>query len=245
MKSKTELCIMYSGGLDSFIAKHYAISQGYDPKLVYVDLGHPNAKQEMAQLPEDVEVLTFHIYESIRHRLVNQIIPSRNMLFATIGGMFARRVWLIALDGEQNGKERDKSDYFFNRARHLLTFLNDFFQDRTIVETPFRLMSKKEAIRWALDNGVSAEDMLATRSCYGASEQACGTCLTCVKRHMAFALNGIDDGLGEKVQASEYFDELLTLIPKAEALKDYSRFSEKRIAEFNDYLKLIRHDNSN
>ena len=228
---------MYSGGLDSVTMYHYAIKQGLTPILIYVDMFHPYAEQELeAMKNRNVKVIKMDLYPQIEHRLSNQIIPSRNLLLATIGSMFSDRVWIGALDGEQRGKERDKSQRFFYDTTSLLTYLNNFFQELTLVEAPFMNKSKKEVIEWALNNGVDEEELLNSRSCYSNEDTECGKCLTCVKRHMALWLNGIDDGNKEEVTNSDYFEELITEIPKANRLRDYSRFSKKRIKEFNDYL---------
>lgn len=233
-----DLIIMYSGGLDSFIMSEYAKFKGFkNPTLIYIDLGHPYSEEEKKRLHKDVIIFELHIYQKLKKRLSNQIIPSRNLLLATIGGMFGSRVWIGALDGEQKGKERDKSDEFFKRTKDLLTFTNNFFQPKTIVEAPFRHLTKSEIIKWAIENNVSAKSLLSTRSCYSGAKTECGQCLTCVKRHIAFALNNIDDGNWESVKGSDYFQEISTQIPIAAKRKDYSRFDKKRIEEFNLFLK--------
>lgn len=240
---RKHLSIMYSGGLDSFIAYHYAIHHDFDPTCIYVNLGHDNNERELESMNQSgisVEIINAkEIYPLIQRRLSNQIIPSRNLLFAVIGGMISERVWILALDGEQLGKEHDKSPKFFNLSTELLTYTNNFFQEETIVETPFSNMSKSEIIRWALNHaGLTGSDLLKTRSCYANTADPCGVCLTCVKRHMAFYVNGIDDGLHELVIGSDYFGELQEQIPKAETSQNFTRFNEKRIAEFNHFLRL-------
>ena len=46
-----DLAIMYSGGLDSFIAYHYALKHGYkNPILVHAVIEHPYNKREQASM---------------------------------------------------------------------------------------------------------------------------------------------------------------------------------------------------
>ncbi len=245
----TNLSIMFSGGLDSLVAWHYAKKLGYDPQAIYVDLGHPYANKEMDAMKISSKTFGIDItyidmktlFPLIEKRLSNQIIPSRNLLLATIGSMFNSRVYINALDGEQNGKEHDKSDKFFKDSTELLTFLNNFFQQQTIIETPFKEMTKTEIVTWALQNNVSPQHLLATNSCYSGTKNKCGTCLTCVKRWSALYVNGInEEGYDVHPLYSQYFKELLIEIPKAKRENDFSRFSEKRIKEFNELVYIVK-----
>lgn len=233
--------IMFSGGLDSFIMYHYALKNNFEPDLIYVDLGHPYVdKEKAAILRTGLTPIYIHmdtLYSAIEKRLSNQIIPSRNLLLATIGGMFNKRVWLGVLDGEQLGKEHDKSKKFFRDSTALLSYLNEYFQDETKVETPFDHMTKAGTIKWALNGGgIKREQLFETSSCYHPTEEKCGECLTCVKRHMAFVLNDImEPGYTKDPNQSEYMKELEVGIPEAIKNKDYSRFTKDRANEFMVY----------
>jgi 7-cyano-7-deazaguanine synthase in queuosine biosynthesis len=153
MPRQTDLTIMYSGGLDSFISYHYALKQGFSPLCLFVDMGHPYAEKEwnaIMSIPEDIrppveKLKMTDLYTLISSRLHNQIIPSRNVMLATIGAMFSPRVWINALDGEQNGKEHDKSERYFEDTSKLLSFTNEAFQTETIIESPFANMSKAKS----------------------------------------------------------------------------------------------------
>ena len=192
--------IMYSSGLDSLISYHWAKAHDLNPICIWVDLGHPYSTKErdviekLKNIVPNIIILDFKtLYPAIQTRLTNQIIPSRNLLLATIGAMFSDTVYINALDGEQLGKEHDKSERFFQDTTNLLSFLNEFFQAKTTIMTPFATMSKTETVTWALNNGIPKEHLLATTSCYSGSTNKCGKCLTCFKRWTAFYLNGIEE----------------------------------------------------
>lgn len=245
---KKPVSIMYSGGLDSFIAYHYAIANGYNPICIMIDMGHPYAEKEFATLeripekyrPKVSKINMKELYPLIQERLNNQIIPSRNVMLATIGAMFSSEVWLGVLDGEQNGKEHDKSERFFDDTSKLLTFTNSYFQEVTLITSPFKNMSKSETIKWALDYGIPKEVLFLTSTCYSDEHQKCGTCLTCVKRYMSFLSNGIKEpGYHKNPLESDYYKELSIEIPKALFNKDFSRFTIKRCKEFQNIQKLI------
>lgn len=243
------LSIMYSGGLDSFIAYHYATSKGYDPiSCIFVDMGHPYATKEWNAIqripldwrPEVDKIVMRDLHSLIAKRLSNQIIPSRNVMLAVIGAMFSPRVWINALDGEQNGKEHDKSERFFSDTSALLTFTNAFFQRETVVESPFAAMTKAETIGWALNYGIPVDVLYTTTTCYDDHEQKCGRCLTCYKRKTAFLLNGLDEpGYSVDPLTQAYAMECAEQIPIAAAANDHSRFTKKRIEEHFRLMEII------
>jgi 7-cyano-7-deazaguanine synthase in queuosine biosynthesis len=253
--NKFNLSIMYSGGLDSYIAYHVAKSGKYTPQLIHVDLGHPYAGKEKKAMDEIglpyTSINASELYPAISHRITNHIIPSRNVLFAVVGSMFNSRVWICALDGEQYGKENDKSVAFFNDISALLSFTNNFFQKRTIVESPFLRahQSKVEVVNWAVRNlkAVELRQMLSTNSCYSSEEGHCGKCLTCYKRYVALRLNGFKENVlvalfKSHPLESDYAKEMDRLIPIASSRMDYSRFTLKRCREYFELKKLVGDD---
>jgi 7-cyano-7-deazaguanine synthase len=237
-----DLAIAYSGGLDSLISYHYAIVKGYTPICFNINFGHEYNDKEVKSMaairkkysPDKIHRVDLSsIMPLMATRLTNQIIPSRNVLLAVVGSMIAPRVWINALDGEQNGKEHDKSPKFFEDTSKLLTFTNEIFQPKTIVESPFANMTKSQIIKWALENGIPEKVLTETSSCYDANQQKCGKCLTCVKRYLAFKANGIiEHGYTTNPLESDYYKELEIEIPKAMFNQDFSRFTRSRIEEF-------------
>jgi 7-cyano-7-deazaguanine synthase in queuosine biosynthesis len=238
--------IMISGGLDSYIMDRYATVNGFNSTLIYVNLGHPYVESEKKAIKiagfDAIEINMEALYPAIEKRLSNQIIPSRNMLFAVVGSMFNPRVWLGALDGEQHGKEHDKSRRFFDDASSLLSYTNEFFQAETIIETPFSHLTKAGTIEWALSTGgISKEDLLRTSSCYSGHETPCGVCLTCYKRWAAFLLNDIvETGHEANPWESDYAKEMAQEIPKAHKAGDHSRFTPSRIDEWFDVREKMK-----
>ena len=236
------LAIMYSGGLDSLIMYNYAKAQGiYDNiTCVHVQFGQQYSQKEHDSISRigpwypKVEVINIDgLMPLIARRLTNQIIPSRNVLLSVIGSMIADTVWLGILDGEQLGKEHDKSDQFIRDTQALLSFTNEFFQKRTLVQAPFRNLSKSDTIAWALAYGIPLDVLYSTTSCYHPTELKCGECLTCVKRAMAFATNKIiEPGYEKNPFESNYLKELDQEITLAASNGDRTRFTDNRIMDF-------------
>lgn len=242
---KKSVSLMFSGGLDSYIAYYYAIKNDFEPICIYVDFKHEYNKKERKVI-EDLKIpINFidinGLWELISKRLKNQIIPSRNVLLAVIGSMVSDRVWINALEGEQLGKERDKSEKFFNLTSELLSYTNNFFQETTIIESPFKDLLKSETIKLALNElNLTKEELFKTSSCYHSEYEKCGVCLTCVKRYLAFLANDIEEpGYKSNPLDSEYFKELTIEIPKAKKNNDFSRFTQRRIEEFLRLMKKL------
>ena len=257
MENKTnyDLTICYSGGLDSVISYIYAKSKGYNPLCLFIDMDHEYAEKERISMKRvktyfdehnisfnpDVKILKIAgLIPLLESRLSNQIIPSRNVMLATIGSMFSPRVWINSLDGEQLGKEHDKSVRFFDDTTKLLSFTNEFFQPETIIESPFASWSKAETIKWALEYGVPVEALALTSSCYHPTKEKCGVCLTCYKRYTSFLLNGyIESGYDDFPIRSDYSKELDIHIPEAKKKNDFTRFTPKRIEEYYKIKNII------
>ncbi len=245
------VALMYSGGLDSFIAYHYGRSKGLDIQPIFVDYEQPYAYAERAAVSglyfsvPAVSVRIKDLWDLISKRMTNQIVPSRNVLLATIGAMVANRVWICALDGEQLGQEGDKSEFYFKTITSLLTHTNKFFTPKTIVETPFHNMSKAEAIYWLRNNKPSLVEVAIhmTTSCYEPNRlsKGCGNCLTCYKRYTAFKINGLETHTlyDSHPLKSAYALEIQREIPLAIQSRDYSRFTKKRIIEHQYLMKII------
>jgi 7-cyano-7-deazaguanine synthase in queuosine biosynthesis len=247
---ENNLVICQSGGLDSLIMYHYAVASKSFEEItcVHVRFGQAYSTKEYDAITRvgpwfpKVEIIDIEgLMPLIERRLSNQIIPSRNVMLSVIGSMIADTVWLGVLDGEQLGKEHDKSDRFFQDTQSLLSFTNEFFQPTTTIETPFRHLSKGETIQWALEHGIPKEILFETTSCYHPTRLKCGECLTCVKRAMAFLENGIiEPGYSQNPFDSDYFRELSVEIPKALANNDFSRFTEKRARQFVELTRKIK-----
>ena len=125
-------------------------------------------------------------------------VPFRNAHF-----LAAAVSWAEILHAEQvsiGAVEQDSSGYpdcrpafyeAFNRAVALGT------KAGTIrVVTPLIALRKAEIIRRGLESNAPLE---LTWSCYGESEQACGSCDSCVLRLKAFAHAGADDPIPYRV----------------------------------------------
>lgn len=253
MKPKEyDLVIACSGGIDSTLAWYYAIREkGYDPKKIlcmYVDLHHPYSWKEKKGLKQSG--IPYKIIDTniIREEFGNipqpihpySIILNRNVLIAVYGSMLGKKVWVSSLEDEMHkfALERDKSPEFFHLMSGLLSYTSAIRREETIIETPFKHMTKAELIHWALDNKVPKRIILNTHTCYDDKKEKCGKCFVCFKRKIAFILNGLDEKYASDPFKSKEAQRLIKAYKEAWQKQDFSHYHKKRVTECFDALTL-------
>ncbi len=196
MRSVRRITILFSGGLDSFVAYRKAMQnrlelqrRGEDLhiELLRVDLGQPYAYQEQHAIT-GLNALGW-LQHPVKHLDLRDVlkrcppvdgkdiwIPGRNLLLAVVAAMgLPDEVWVSACKGEMHPSARDKNWRFFENASSLLTQVFGGRwpgQDRPvrpIVTTPFSEFSKKDVVGYALRLGVPNGVLAATWSCLGPS----------------------------------------------------------------------------
>lgn len=244
---KEKVAIMMSGGLDSFISYYFAKIEGYEPIPIWVDIGQPYKLKELNSLARfDFETKKI-VCNVLREEFGNLptveswIIPGRNLLFATIGAMFGDKVWICALMGEQHefAKEHDKSLRFYKDTSRLLTYVFNIARPETVVETPFRSMNKTDIVAWALDHGITKEQLKSTSSCYDGKKGNCGKCGTCFKRWLAFKNNGIDETYESNPWENEYARRTSIDMDEASEKNDFSHYDLPRVIATMSALRMV------
>jgi len=190
--------LLYSGGLDSYIAWWYLGR----PKTLYCRLGHRYEAKELEAvrrtIPETViDDTLINLGRNWEEEDAN--IPARNLFLVLVAGMYgADKVWLVVQEGEM--EIPDRSERFFEMAIEVCSFL---LGKKVEVDTPFRHMTKVEMVGWYLKQGLPVEELLKTRSCYSGGEKPCGECGACFRRIMALKLNGLDEEMEVKIESSK------------------------------------------
>lgn len=239
----TGLVLLYSGGMDSEIVRRL-----YNPDVcVYVDTGTAYAGWELDRIqhtlgdhqhrPDWFKVV--HLPGLNRLELPNAIIPTRNLLFATLGSVYGDHVWLAATAGD---RIRDKDHTFAALTEAVLTHIWQpqswtAGRSRTRVSLPVKHLSKGQLLRKYLEEGGLAQDLYNTTfSCYTPADQECGRCKACWRKWVAFASSGYLYEPGEGVvdhlvndvvpliQAGTYGrgpegDDILTALRAVEAIQ--------------------------
>lgn len=235
--SRKPLAICWSGGMDSFIAYHWArIELGYDPEdiiCVNFNLNHPYYEKEKRAMDAiGIPYVTFNL-NLIQDQLGNTptvqdyIIPGRNMIFASIAAGLGERVWIVGISFEDHPFMYDKNSNFYRVAT---LALSQSLGTTTIVETPFSEMSKTDCIRWAAEHDLlNALD--ETVSCYHPTEKRCGGCGLCFKRHIAMKAAGLSEQYLVNPETTTVANDFIEKYRHAWDNNDFSHYQKDRIFE--------------
>jgi len=179
--------LLFSGGLDSVMAWHLLDH----PQAIYVKLGHKYQDRELATI-ERLGISTIvidgpqvgYLEERDGH------IPHRNLLLiSTVAALGYDTIYIGALAGEASP---DKQPRFY-RALERALWASE--QGPVKIVAPLQRWTKSEALRRTLLAHPGARDLLlASRSCYGESDEPCGRCQACFRRWVALKLNDLPAG---------------------------------------------------
>lgn len=200
--------LLYSGGMDSFIADHL-----WQPDVrLYVALGHRYEARELATITRSRVAVRveprLHLGDL---EMPNAIIPLRNLYLFAIATHYGSTVALGALAGEVNS---DKSEAFRQQTERVLNtcYAASYWSDGTAVTLDYPLAgySKAQAVAAYLAAGGNPTRLVAsTRSCYdGSTAMACGHCSACLKRYIALTLNGLAEDMVRNPHSSPYLATL-------------------------------------
>ncbi len=183
--------LLFSGGLDSFIAYYYLNK----PQTLYVDLHHKYAIKEKEAVVELSKLLKMNtIIDSStldlsKHEEADADIPMRNMFLAMNAAYYGDNVYVISQRGETSIP--DRSPKFFSMASKDISFL---MKKPIMVSTPFLKMTKTIMVKWYIENDYSVENLLKTVSCFSSTNgKQCGKCGSCFRRFISLEYNGIHE----------------------------------------------------
>lgn len=174
--------LLYSGGLDSYIANFFV-----KPDIrLYVNLGTLSSGEEMARLDSEVRIVQGPDMGLLERTDV--ILPSRNVVLASIGSVYGNHVYLAA-SSDDRGPDKDRdfalkmSDVLnYSERRRGGCEVTVWGEDRMKVET----------VKAYLDAGGNGRDLAyGSYSCYIGEIQECGICNSCVRKFLALRYNGI------------------------------------------------------
>lgn len=209
--------LLYSGGLDSFIASHL-----FRPdRCLYVDLKSRYSDKEIANLvpPAYGELVFDHEILNLQHfERPDLIIPQRNAFLILAGALYGGSE--IMLGATQGDRSKDKDLVFASRMNELLAHIwspqHWLMAGRTInVTLPMRELSKRELVRRYLRTGGDPALLQLCVSCYDSDSIRCGRCKACARKWMALVLNGVECRFD--ADPSDYFSpETIRLARKGE-----------------------------
>lgn len=231
------IVILYSGGLDSFIMHKLASSQNANVKCVYYAHGCDGETQEIKTLPNFVDIRNIDwlndnitAKEKIGDFAGAIYIPGRNLVFSALAASqeLPDEVWMGTQIDEIDESATDKSMTFKKKTSELLSYvLSPFVPTGVKIVFPFveRRWNKVQSVRWAIENGVTQEELISTVSCWHPAEDGtpCGECRQCFKRYFVFGLNGFGEHYKSPPLQSDASVEMLRIylsIAKTENIVD-------------------------
>lgn len=211
-----KIAVLYSGGMDSRILYHYAKVKYPEAEVtaIYWEYGHKADRFEIEHLPKFVEVrkvdwLNLPVkgsYLDITGDGEASYIPGRNLVFAVLTACqeLADEVWLGSLVNENHEHNTDRNWKFQELLSKTLTYVLSPVLPKCIIRTPLAEagLDKISEIEWALDNGLTQEDLLSTWSCYKLNDNTesnlpCGKCGQCFRRKVILGIFGMAEEMQE------------------------------------------------
>lgn len=242
--------MLYSGGLDSFIA-YYLLRKGEfktglsidNAKLVYYNIGVDYQEKEHEAIRRQIQFMAdmfsgveLHIRYYSRAVLAayedpkTKIIPFRNLQFVlwTMQNIASH----VILNSTEGDTTHDKDEIFESRVNDLFNHLfadkgktPKYYKNNRYVGVSMPLVghTKIEYVRMYLDCGGPPEGLRLTRSCYSVEDTECGKCRSCVRKWIALEANGVvTDGLF-KVDPERYARKREFLLKKRGYESDQTR----------------------
>jgi len=200
MADRDNSVLLFSGGIDSFVAYHYLNK----PKTVYFDVQSRYTQRELEVVKRLIPstIIDHSLDFSSREIGVNAYIPFRNLLLAAQAAKYADTIYIVGIKGDNVS---DKNEEIFEEFSTLLTKL----ENRPIkVLSPFWEKTKSEIISWYLnDHKGNLGILLQTISCYApkATGSYCGRCPSCFRKWTALRANGINVPFYNDALLDEYY----------------------------------------
>lgn len=236
----SRIAVPVSGGLDSTICWALA-GECCIPEAYYVLCGQGYANKELSTLDYlglEYKVIDDGLKTPQRVYDWQHILPARNLyiLARVAEEMPGGEIHFGAVKGEivSGGHGGDKSVRFFNRLEKSLCEM----PFRTELVLPLKEYTKAQAIAFAASRNIDTEWLSHTVSCFHPTEQQCGACLACVRKHIAFKLNHVDIKFAQPIEdgARHIIRTLTRKMREALEKGDFSVYDEQRCQETMEVL---------
>ncbi len=185
MTKPFEKILLFSGGVDSYVAWHYLGK----PQTLYFNA-------DTRYTPNELEVIKKIMPNTIIEDVINfksresgekAYVPFRNLHFALLANRWSDT---IIIAGVKDDVVSDKNEDIFAEWSRMMSNM----EEREIkVLSPFWDMSKAQVVAWYLYHGKDKAKMnlLNTISCYSRTEIYCGQCPACFRKWNAFWVNDL------------------------------------------------------
>jgi len=206
-----EKILLFSGGLDSYIAWHYLDH----PNTVYFDTDIQYSSQEVEVIqnliPDTIIDKSLSLYSREIKESSTAFIPMRNLYLAMLACKYGDE---IIIAGLKDDKVNDKNEEIFKEFSNILSKLNN---RKITVTSPFWNMTKADVVGWYLSKNLPTKSLMKTISCYTPNrvilsehgEHYCGSCPCCFRKWVSFYVNGIKIPFYNFKLIEEYYQKAL------------------------------------
>lgn len=201
---KGPIVLLFTGGLDSTIGRHYLEYYKLDHHLVYFYTGASRYTDKEVQYLHDnkfpVEIDGTLQWLGQYEQPASAFVPYRNLFFAMVAAIkYAPNVMIC---GVEDDDVPDKNEHSFDLWSRHLSYIG---KDPVRVFSPFWHTHKHEAVAWYLETGGTKSGLLNTISCYSDTRSTyCGSCRACFRKWAALKVNGMDIGF-QNDNIKEYY----------------------------------------
>ena len=165
--------LLFTSGVDSYIAREYLISEGHDIDCLYFDHGGKYCMNEIRK----INMLPFEVNISDHLKLDDlerddAYIPNRNLLMTIMAqSMGYEKVWL---GGSLSDRVGDNKADVFHRLSELMSTVNETYIN---IDSPFYHCYKDDMVKWFVSKKPSHRLDLAkdTFSCFNPLNDPCKT----------------------------------------------------------------------
>lgn len=191
MAKKYDSILLFSGGMDSYIAWHYLNR----PPVIFLNAKQSYWRKELDAVKniskkyKDMKVIVDGSLDLSKWEEDDHYIPYRNVFFSMIASLYAKKVYLVGIKGDLVDDNNPKA------ARLMSGFYKNFNHNQEVVVTsPFYNMTKSEIVKWYIGKRLPIKNLLISRSCYAESSSGqCGRCSSCFRRWVALENNDVHE----------------------------------------------------
>jgi 7-cyano-7-deazaguanine synthase in queuosine biosynthesis len=201
------MILLFSGGVDSFVAYHYLKRYTGVPDTLYFDLNTLYSKREkntVAKLIPSTIIETCIDFKE-REEPVSGFVPYRNLHLALLANRYSDT---IVIAGLKDDMVNDKNEEVFVKFSSLMSSMTG---RRIQVISPFWGMTKAQVVSWYLNVHKGSEaSLLRTFSCYSKEDtNYCGKCPACFRKWCAFFVNNIPLDFYNEELMNKYYAKAL------------------------------------
>lgn len=185
MDKKYKQILLFSGGIDSYIAYHFLNK----PQTLYFNIRNRYWKHEIQAVTSLIPstIIDTSLDLSDRETGENAYIPARNLLFAIQALKYSDR---IIIAGLRDDMVSDKNAAIFDKWSSMLSEMEG---REIIIHSPFFHVCKSDIVHWfKVAHPDKLNDLVnRTMSCYTPDMFYCGTCRACFRKWCALTVNEI------------------------------------------------------